>query len=145
MVALHHPAHHRVPNDAHAVGVRDRERSFQESRFGDPRGTRHFAVAVQRIGGGEYGIELLSSRQDCRNAGAHRTRAALQGSVTGDERGNPHLDAADVGDCVEWGRRPVQWDSKIARASARPVLYQSVGGQKEKGCGYSEERRWAHR
>ena len=50
------PLNDRVPNDAHAVSVGDRDGTFEKPGFFHPRRTGHLAVAVERKPAGEDGI-----------------------------------------------------------------------------------------
>ena len=104
--ALHVPLDDRVAHDADAVRVGDENRGAQEARFLDPGRAGHLAVAVEGVPPREHTVaERAALRQDGGDAGAHRSLAAHQRALAGDERRVADLDAGDIGDRVEgsWG------------------------------------------
>src|SRR5262249_7235313 len=63
--------HDRVPHDADAVGVRDRDRRREQPALADPLEPRELAVAVERERAGERGLlaHAASARLDHGDAG----------------------------------------------------------------------------
>src|SRR5688572_17264375 len=82
--ALPLPGNHRVTRHADAVRIREHNRTFEKTRFLNPRGAGHLAVAVECKHSGKYrrGTKCFATRKYCRDAGAHRTAADLEFSLT---------------------------------------------------------------
>ena len=81
------PCNDSVTRDTNAMRVRNHDWSFQKPAFVYPRGARHFAVAIQaEIAGVNRVVErIVSTRNDCGNAGAHRALANFQFSFATDK------------------------------------------------------------
>jgi hypothetical protein len=141
--AAHLPPEHRVPHDAHAVRVRDRDRPLEDARLLQPGRPGHLAVAVEREPGAEHGVRApLPAREHGGHAGAHRPAADHQPAAPADERRVPHLDAGHVGDRVERaGRAPDQRaDAELARPRlGRAGRLRRAGATEERGRAGGDE------
>ena len=109
------PLDDRVAHHAHAVGVGDRYRSFEQPAFLHPGRPRHLPVAVQREPGGKDRIGVgLTARVHHGDARAHRALPHDELAAAGDERGVAHFDAGHVGDRVERPRRAADGQLEVA-------------------------------
>ena len=113
---LHSPIDDRVTHHADTVRVCNRDRAFEKATFFDPRGARHLPVAVQTENAGINGIVFLPARQNRGHPGSNRSLPDLEFALATDQRGVTNLNTSDVGDRVEFSRRPVKWNAKRARA-----------------------------
>ena len=109
------PLDDRVADDADAVRVGDRDRTFEQPALLHPRRPGHLAVAVEREPRGEHRIGVgLAARVHDGDAGAHRALADDELAAAGDQRGVADLDAGNVGDGVERARGAADRQLEIA-------------------------------
>src|ERR1700682_2975376 len=81
-----HPTDHTRVAGTDRVGVRQDDRKVERTRFLDPRGAGHLAVAVERIPTGGAGLAdaIASARQYRGDYGAHRALSGDQRPDTAD-------------------------------------------------------------
>ena len=111
-----------VAYDADAMRVRDHHRSREKPRLFEPRGARHFAVAIEREPAAEHGVAVGgAAREEGGDARADRALTHDELSLPLDDGAMPHGHARDVGDGVERAGCPVERDAEVAstRASLR--------------------------
>ena len=95
------PRDHRIPNDTHAVRIRDHDRAFEDPRVFDPRCTGHLAIAVQTEPGSKDRIPSLAPTwQNRGDSRSYRTLTYDQLTVALDEGGMSDLDPGDICDGV---------------------------------------------
>ena len=111
-VMFYLPANDSVSHGADAMGVGDRHWGFHETGFFHPCGPGHFPVAVQgkptckdRVAG------LLATRQNHRNAGAHRTFAHFKCAGAADQGCVPDLNTTHIRDGIRRARSSLERDA----------------------------------
>src|SRR5580704_17634996 len=100
IMMLIHPLPGRVTDGTYAAGIGDEDRGLEETRFGDPMGTRHVPVAIEGIPVGIDRVEVPAAGQDSRYARPHRALALYQGAVAADDGGLAHGHARNIGDRI---------------------------------------------
>jgi hypothetical protein len=113
------PGNDSVTSDTDAMRVRNHDWSFQKPAFVEPRGASHFAVAIQaEIAGVNRVVErIVSTRNDCGYAGAHRAFANFQFSVATDQGRVTDLHTRDIRDRVQFPRHAIERHTEISRAN----------------------------
>ena len=104
---------------SYAVGVCDHNGAVEKTGLFEPGGAGHFAIAVEREPGAEYGVErIFAARKNGGNAGADWTFAYYEFAVAGDWRGVSDFYAADVGDGVVGAGSAIEWDAEVSELGA---------------------------
>ena len=96
----------RIADDAHRMGIGDRDRAGQQPGLADPLEPGQLAVAIEGVAAGVDGLGpgVAIVRDDDGDARPNRTLAHDKRAVAFDERGVAYPDARDVSDRVEGPR-----------------------------------------
>lgn len=104
VIGADHPAHCGVMHHTHRMRIRDADRPKEITRFVDPVGSRHFAIAIKIEMLDPHGAWVFSpaARQDRGDADPDWAFAQLQRSFAFDRRGKSDLDARNIGNGIAW-------------------------------------------
>src|SRR5436190_11258894 len=113
------PGNDSVTRDTDAMRVRNHDWSFQKPAFVYPCGACHFAVTIQaEIAGVNRVVErIVSTRNDCGNAGARWTLANFQFSFPTDQGRVTDLHTGDIRYRIQFPWRAIEGHTEIARAN----------------------------
>src|ERR1041385_3604397 len=113
------PGDDSVARDTDAMRVGNYDWTFQKPALIYPRGSGHLAIAVQtEIAGVNRVVQrIVSTRNDCCNAGAHRAFAYFQFSFATDQRRVADLHTGNIRNRVQFPRGAIERHAEIARAN----------------------------
>ena len=100
-------SHKGIADDAHRVGIGDRNDPAEHARFPNPLEAGHLAVAIEDVRGGEHGFlpDIAPMWNHHRDPGPDRANSHLEWPVAFDDRGVTDPDTRHVRDRIQRTRR----------------------------------------